>query len=59
MKVLLIAYDNDSYVHWFPIGLGYIAAVLREAGHDVIIYNQDMFHYPEERREELGSALET
>jgi len=48
MRVLLIAYDNDSYTHWFPQGLGYIAAVLLREGHDVSIYNQDQNHYPKE-----------
>jgi len=48
MRVLLVIYDNDMYIHWFPQGMGYIAAVLREAGHEVEIYNQDVHHYPEE-----------
>ena len=48
MKVLLIVYDNDSYIHWFPIGLAYIASALRNAGHEVEIYNQDSHHWPEE-----------
>ena len=47
MKVLLIVYDNDSYIHQFPMGLAYVASALRNAGHDVVIYNQDKFHYPE------------
>ena len=47
MKVLLVVYDNDSYIHWFPHGLGYIAAVLRRAGNKVTIYNKDKYHYPE------------
>ncbi len=47
MKVLLVVYDNDSFIHWFPLGLGYIAAALRNAGHDVTIYNQDQYHYPD------------
>ncbi len=47
MKVLLIAYDNDSYISEFPMGLAYIASALRNAGHDIVIYNQDQFHYPE------------
>ncbi len=47
MKVLLIVYDNDSYIHWFPQGLAYIAAALRNAGHEITIYNQDQYHYPE------------
>ena len=47
MRVLLIVYDNDSYIHWFPQGLAYIATALRNAGHEVEIYNQDRYHYPE------------
>ncbi|MCK9275956.1 MAG: B12-binding domain-containing radical SAM protein [Syntrophales bacterium] len=47
MNILLIVYDNDSYIHWFPQGLAYIAAVLKRAGHNVVIYNQDLHHYPE------------
>jgi len=47
MKVLLIIHDNDSYIHYFPLGPAYIASALRNAGHNVAIYNQDQFHYPE------------
>jgi anaerobic magnesium-protoporphyrin IX monomethyl ester cyclase len=47
MKVLLIAYDNASYIHWFPLGLAYLASAMRNAGHEVTIYNQDVHHYPE------------
>jgi len=47
MRVLLIVYDNDAYIHWFPLGTAYIAAVLRNAGHDVTIYNQDQYHWGE------------
>ena len=47
MRILLIVYDNDSYLSWFPQGLAYIAAICRNEGHEVHIYNQDMFHWPE------------
>lgn len=47
MKICLIAYDNDSYIHYFPLGLAYVAASLRNEGHDVEIYHQDVYHYPE------------
>ncbi len=48
MRVLLVVYDNDAYMHWFPQGLAYIGAVLRNAGHEVEVYSQDMHHWPDE-----------
>lgn len=48
MRILLVVYDNDSFISWFPQGLAYIAAVYKKAGHDVVIYSQDVYHYPEE-----------
>lgn len=47
MRVLLIAYDHGMYINWFPQGLAYIAAALLRKRHDVVIYNQDKFHYPD------------
>lgn len=47
MKILLIAYDNDSHISFFPLGLAYIASACRDAGHEVHIYNQDIYHWPE------------
>ncbi len=48
MRVLLVVYDNDSYTHLFPMGLGYVAAVLEGQGHEVEVYSQDLHHYPDE-----------
>lgn len=48
MKVLLVVYDNGSFLHRFPTGIAYIAAVLRKSGHSVSIYNQDFQHSPNE-----------
>ncbi len=48
MRVLLVIYDNESHVSFFPLGSAYIASALRNAGHDVSIYNQDVHHYPDE-----------
>ena len=48
MRVLLVVYDNDSYIHWFPLGLAYLATSLRRAGFEVTIYSQDVHHYPED-----------
>jgi anaerobic magnesium-protoporphyrin IX monomethyl ester cyclase len=47
LRILLVVYDNDSFIHWFPQGMGYIAAVLVKEGFDVEIYSQDKFHWPE------------
>lgn len=44
MKALLIAYDNFSYLHHFPLNLGYIAAVLTKNKVEVEIYHQDINH---------------
>lgn len=54
-KVLLVVYDNDAYIHCFPQGLAYIASVLAKEGHEVTIYSQDKFHYPEEHLREYLS----
>ena len=48
MRVLLVAYDNDSYISWFPQGIAYIASVIRNENHEVEIYNQDINHFPDE-----------
>ncbi|TAN45978.1 MAG: B12-binding domain-containing radical SAM protein [Nitrospirae bacterium] len=53
MKILLVVYDNNSYISYFPMGLAYIASVCRNAGHEVKIYNQDVYHWPEERLTDL------
>jgi len=47
-KILLIVYDNGSYIHYFPMGIARLAAALRYAGHNVHIYQQDKYHYSEE-----------
>ena len=48
MKILLIAYDNGSYMTFFPQGLAYITAYLEDEGHEVKIYQQDLHHYSKE-----------
>lgn len=48
MRILLVVYDNDSHIHWFPQGLAYIAAVLAKSDYEVEIYSQDLNHYPDE-----------
>lgn len=53
MRILLVAYDNDSYISWFPQGLAYIASVCLKAGHEVkIIWSKLEEH--EEMRKTLG-----
>lgn len=48
MKALFVVYDNESFIHFLPVGLAYLASALKRAGHEVEIYNQDMHHYPDE-----------
>ena len=48
LKILLVVYDNGSYMTWFPQGLGYVAAVMIQEGYEVEVYNQDLHHYPDE-----------
>ena len=47
MRILLVVYDNDSFISWFPQGLAYVAAMYKKAGHEVVVYSQDVYHYPE------------
>jgi len=47
MKVLLVVYDNGSYVHQPPIALTYVATAIRNAGHEVKVYSQDLYHLPD------------
>jgi len=53
MKCILVCYDNDSYISWFPQGIAYIASILKKLGVDVTIYNQDVYHYPDEHLTKL------
>ena len=62
-KILLIAYDNDAHMPFFPMGLAALAAYCRKHGYHVDIYNQDIHHYPESHLTEFkgtyGSGQQT
>lgn len=47
MNILMVVYDNDSYISWFPQGLAYLASAARNAGHYVEVYQQDIYHWPD------------
>lgn len=47
MRILFVVYDNNSYVSVFPQGVAYLASVCRNARHEVEIYHQDVYHWPE------------
>ncbi len=48
MKILMVVYDNDSHLSWFPLGLAYLSSAALNAGHDVDVYQQDVYHWPDE-----------
>ena len=48
MRVLMVVYDNDSYISWFPQGLAYLASAARNAGHEVEVYQQDIYHWTDD-----------
>ncbi len=47
-NVLLISYDNDSHIPYFPMNLFYLAGALKHANHTVGIWLQDVHHGREE-----------
>lgn len=47
MKILMVAYDNESMLTWFPQGLAYLASACLKAGHEVEVYQQDIYHWHE------------
>ena len=54
-KVLFIIHDLYQEDNYFPLGLGYMAAVLKKSDVEVLIYCQDLFHYT---NDELAKFLE-
>lgn len=63
MKILMVVYDNDSYISWFSQGLAYLASAARNAGHQVCVYQQDIYHWPDSHLtnylDEAGSYTRT
>lgn len=54
MKVLFIVPDNRQDDNRFPLGVGYLSAVLKKEGIDVAIYSMDIYHYS---NDDLASYL--
>ena len=54
-KILFIIHDVYQDDNRFPLGPAYLASILRNDGHDVQIYCQDVFHYS---NEELADFLD-
>ena len=48
LRVLFVVYDNGSYDHVFPMGVGAISAILKRDSHEFSIWNQDMHHWPDD-----------
>ena len=49
LRVLFVVYDNGSYDHVFPMGIGALSAVLKKEGHQYEFWNQDMHHYDDDK----------
>lgn len=56
MRILLVVYDNDAHIGFFPMGVAALAAYYRERGVEVDIYSQDIHHYPESHLTEYLDA---
>jgi len=46
-RILLVVYDNDSQIGFFPMGTAALAAYCHQCGIQVDIYSQDIHHHPE------------
>ena len=44
----MVVYDNGSYITSFPQGLAYLSSAARDAGHEISVYQQDIYHWPDE-----------
>ena len=54
-KILFIVHEGYQDDNRFPWGPAYLASILRNNGHEVQIYSQDVFHYS---NEELAEFLD-
>jgi len=54
-RVLFISHDIYQEDNHFPLGVGYLASVLRQNDMDVEVYCQDVYHYT---NAELGNFLQ-
>lgn len=55
-KVLFIIHDLYQDFNFFPLGIAYLAAMLKRANADVDIYCQDLYHYSNEQLAEYLDA---
>ena len=47
--ILFIIHDNHQDYNQFPLGIGYLAAILRQRGYSVEVYCMDIYHYTNEQ----------
>jgi len=57
-KAVFIIHDNYQEDNHFPVGIGYLAAVLEKEGVDVNIINQDIYHYSNKKVAEMSKSLQ-
>ena len=53
-KVLFVIHDNFQDDNKLSLGPAYLSAVLRDAGHEVSVYSQNVFH---QSNEDFGRFL--
>lgn len=46
-NIILISYDNQSHLPFFPLNLFYLTGALVKGGHEVKIIYQDLHHFPD------------
>lgn len=54
-RILFITHDLYQEDNHFPLGVGYMGAVLKKQGVEIEVYSQDVFHYT---NQELAKHLE-
>ena len=53
MRILLLPYDNGMHINYPPLNLMYVASALIQEGHNVQVYQHDIYHSEDSLRQHL------